>query len=340
MSIRRTFKVLLYLVGVFFAAFGILGVIATILGAVGDNSRPGYFILFFEAIAIIVSMLFFFRRRYKAPCLRWSQYLWWILGATGGLPLALLLEFSFVPNPNDTHLPLAIFGLIFLLYGVALAYIAHLKPSLRQQVDESAQTILKTMPGKQISKAELIAGLQRDYKLPGQMLYQYIDGSKYIEQVDIPGTSIRVCRIKGTKIRLAFPQVHNITTYSLRQSVARTLPFLNEENVDIGLFLLSKEFEATLKAYLLTANAKGKLQIPVKDPPDKWKLAQMIDWVRNNDIITNPAVLNYLRQTRNDRAHGAMLSLAERHVHMMTVQYLAGLYIDYIKLFDDLSYRL
>src|SRR5260221_418247 len=231
MSIRRTFKVLLYLVGVFFAAFGILGVIATILGAVGDNSRPGYFILFFEAIAIIVSMLFFFRRRYKAPCLRWSQYLWWILGATGGAIMALALGIAIISS--NSILSSMILSLITLLYGVALAYIAYLKPSLRQQVGESIQRILKAVPGKQMIVADLVTRLQSYYKCSDTALYQYIGDLKDIEQMAIPGTSIKVCRMKGTKEELAFPQVHNITTYSLRQSVARALPFLNEENVDI-----------------------------------------------------------------------------------------------------------
>ncbi len=148
---------------------------------------------------------------------------------------------------------------------------------------------------------------------------------------------MKICSIKGTKITLAFPQVTNIATFDLRQKVARTLSFLNEENVDIGLFLLSKEFEATLKNYLLTANMKGKVQISVKNPPDRWKLEQMIEWVKKSGIITDHAVLNYLRQTRNDRAHGSKPSPAEKRILMMGIQYLANLYIDYIKLLDDLT---
>ncbi len=196
------------------------------------------------------------------------------------------------------------------------------------------------MPGKQLALTELIARLRKEYGQSDATLYQHITAFDYIEQIDMPGTNIRVCRIKGTKIVLTFPQVEQIATFDLRQKVVRTLPFLNEENVDIGLFLLSKEFEVTLKTYLLVAHAKGKLQIPVKDPPDRWKLEQMIEWVRKNDIITDHAVLNYLRQTRNDRAHGGTPSLAEKHALMLGVQYLVDLYIDYIKLFDDLTRNL
>ncbi len=66
----------------------------------------------------------------------------------------------------------------------------------------------------------------------------------------------------------------------------------------------------------------------------------MIDWARNDRIITDNAILNYLRQERNNRAHGGMPSLAERKLLMKNVQHLAGLYIDYIKLLDNIIYSL
>ena len=338
MTARRAFKVLLYLVGLFVAECSLLGISFTVFGTAVSR---------FNCISALIvfgtfggSLIYFFRTKYNARCLSGLQYLWLILGATIGAIILIVLEEAFVPNPNDKQLPTAIFGCITLLYGTALASIAHLKPSLHQQINESVRNLLQIMSGKQLPLTELIARLQKEYELPDVVLYQHIEALKYLEQIDIPGTNIKVCRIKGAKIILAFPQVANIATPDLRQKVARTLSFLNEENVDIGLFLLSKEFEVTLKTYLLRANAKGKVQIPTKEPPDRWKLQDMIDWVRKNGIITDLAVLNYLRQTRNDRAHGGMPSLAEKQTLMMGVQYLADLYIDYIKFFDDLTYSL
>jgi hypothetical protein len=336
MGIRRAFKVSLYFVGVFLAALGILGVIATILEAVGNNSRSGYIVLFFEAIGLIVSLVFFFRKRYKAPCLRWPQYLWWILGATGGAIMALSLGIATISSRSI--LSSIILSFIILLYGMALAWIAHLKPSLRQQAGESIRRLLKAVPGKQMIVADLVTRLQSYYKCSDTALYQYIGDLKDIEQMAIPGTSISVCRMKGAKEELAFPQVHNITTYSLRQYVARALSFLNEDNVDIGLFMLSKEFEATLKDFLVAAYAKGKLPTtPGGKKPEKLSLPEMINCVKTNEIITDESALSYLREARNDRAHGAMPSLAERQLLMKYVQYLAGLYIAHIKYIDDLS---
>jgi hypothetical protein len=138
-----------------------------------------------------------------------------------------------------------------------------------------------------------------------------------------------------------FPQVQNIADATLREKVERALPFLTEENVDIGLFLLSKEFEATLKSYLIKASAKGKLvTLPPGKGPDKWTLNGMVDCAKDNGIITDHATFHYLRQARNDRAHGTMPSLPERQLLMKYVQYIADLYIDYIKILDDLFQNL
>jgi len=90
----------------------------------------------------------------------------------------------------------------------------------------------------------------------------------------------------------------------------------------------------------MNAVAKGKMSLPVTKPPEEWMLNAMIDWItseKNKKIITDKAVLNYLRQIRNNRAHGGVPSIEERHMLMIGVQYLAGLYIDYIELLDDLT---
>gem|GEM_PF-2878402 len=340
MTVRRIFKIFLYFVGVFLAEFGLLG---AALSIPGSTNRTGDIAFFVGIAALIASLIYFFRTRFKARCLPWLQYLWWIVGVTIGGILAIALEFAIVPNLNgkSQSVSSAILVGIILFYGIALIVIAHLQPSLRHQVGESVRRILNTTPGKQMIVADLVACLQNEYKYSDAILYQYVGDLDDVEQMAIPGTSTRLCRIKGTQEAIAFPQVYSITTYDLRQNVARALQFLNEENVDIGLFLLSKGFEDTLKAYLVAANTKGILStIPGNKSPEKLSLAEMVSCVKNNGIITNDAVLSLLRQGRNDRAHGGMPSLAERQVLMKSVPYIAGMYIDYIKLLDDLTHSL
>jgi hypothetical protein len=103
---------------------------------------------------------------------------------------------------------------------------------------------------------------------------------------------------------------------------------------------LGKEFEATLKAYLVVGISKGKIISKLASDPDKWKLVNMVDCLRENSIVNDQAVLQYLRQERNNRAHGTMPTLAERKVLLNSVQFTAGMYIDYCKLFDEMTVAL
>ena len=330
---RRIFKVVLYIVGIFIAECSLLSISFTIFGPTSNLNWMTFFIAFGTLGG---SLIFFFRKKYKAPCLPWMGYVWWIFGATIGAIMAFILEASVILNPKDLQLPTAILGCILLLYGIALVAIAHFQPTLLQQINESTMRILHSMPGNQIALADLINRLQKEYRLADTVLTQYIGELHYLSLVQMPGTNTKMCLLRGAQSSLSFPQVDSIETNALKQKVQRALQFLNEDNVDIGLFLLSKEFEAMLKTYLINASAKGNIQIPIQESPDRWKLDHMIGWVAKNGIITDQAVLNYLRQTRNDRAHGGMPSVAERRILMMGIQYLTNLYIDYIMLFDDL----
>ncbi len=337
MTLRRIFKVFIYFVGVFLAGFGLLG---AALSLPGSSNRTAYIALVIGIIGFIGSLIYFFLKRFKTRCLPWLHYLWWILGATIGSMMLIVLEFAIVPTLNGKPQSIwsAIFAGTILLYGIALILIAYLQPSLHYQVNDSIRRILEIVPGKQMVTADLVTRLQAEYKCSDTLLYQYIRDLDDVEQMAIPGTPTSICRVKGAQEAIAFPQVYSIMTYDLRQTVARTLQFLNEENVDIGLFLLSKAFEDTLKTYLIAAHAKGiPLTIPGNKKPEKLSLAEMVSCVKNSRIITNDAVLSLLRQVRNNRAHGTMPSLAERQLLIKSVPYIAGLYIDYIKLLDDLT---
>ncbi len=208
-------------------------------------------------------------------------------------------------------------------------------PTLRQKVGEAVRIALEKAPGKQIGLAELIASLLKQYDCPKHTLYQYVAHLDFVERLSVPDSKIKLCRMKGSPDALSLTQVKTIATDVLRQNIERALSFFNEENVDIGMFLLSKEFEAVLKKYLLAANGKAVLPFPIGVPSHKWKLVDMVGWARENEIITDLAVFHYLRQERNDRAHGTMPTIEERRLLMSSGQYLAGLYIGYIKLLDD-----
>ncbi len=336
-TVRRIFRVFLYFMGAFLAEFGLLGAAVSLPGS---SDQAVYIALVIGIVALIGSLIYFFQGRFKTRCLPWLQYLWWILGATIGWIMAIVLEYAIDPTLNGKQHSVSstIFAGTILIYGIALIVIAQLQPSLHYQINESVRRSLKAIPGRQMIVSDLVASLQKEYKCSDAILYRYIGELDDLEQMIIPETSTPLCRIKGAQEAIAFPHVYSIITYDLRQDVARALQFLNEENVDIGLFLLSKAFEDTLKAYLIKTNAKGiPLAIPGNKKPEKLSLPEMISCLKNSGTIINDAELSLLRQVRNNRAHGTMPSLAEKQLLMKSVPFIAGLYIDNIKLLDDLT---
>jgi hypothetical protein len=56
----------------------------------------------------------------------------------------------------------------------------------------------------------------------------------------------------------------------------------------------------------------------------------MIDCLEKNNIINDKHVLTFLRQDRNERAHGKIPSPSERARLLKQAPHSAGLFIDYI----------
>jgi len=212
------------------------------------------------------------------------------------------------------------------------------KKTLRKKTSEAVRETLENAPGQQMALSELIDRLSEEYVRPRATFYSYISDLDFVEKFEVPDTGKKMCRLKlDEQEETPFDQVESIASSELRDNVARALSFLNIGDVDIALFLLSKEFEATLKKYLKLAHARGELHYL---PQGRLNLNRMIDFVQKEDIITDKAVLHFLRQKRNDRAHGPTPSLEERRVMMRHAETTAGMYIDYIKFFDDLSHEL
>lgn len=204
--------------------------------------------------------------------------------------------------------------------------------TLRRQVEEAVKEILIESPGHQISLNELVSILVKRFNRRDKTFYRYISDMTFLEKQKLPETGKIVCRLRREGVQ--FSEVELIKSSKVKKSVTRALSFLNERDVDIALFLLSKEFESILKSYLVLASRKGKIKLNLKG---HITLDQMISIVRKERIITDQAVLHFLRQKRNDRSHGPMPSLEERRLMMKHAPTTAGMYVDYIKHFDDLG---
>jgi hypothetical protein len=189
---RIFIKIVLYFVGFAIAWFGFFGGIVT---ATGSSSPIGCFAFSFSLLALIASLFIFFQKKYYLHCLPWLQYLWWVLGITVGSIIVFPIIIG-LTMPISNHVGSALFASMLFFYGVSLMWIAHLKPSLTQQVNESVYRILQARPGKQISVSDLSARLQGEYKQLGTTIPQHLGNLAYIELVNIPGAPEMICRIK------------------------------------------------------------------------------------------------------------------------------------------------
>jgi hypothetical protein len=206
----------------------------------------------------------------------------------------------------------------------------------REKLEEIVRRQLETGLGYQMPLSEVISLLTSKHGFHDKTAYSYIRQAESIETLTVPGTRTKICRLRD-KQGLSFPQISNITDAGLRESIEKAILDLNEEDIDLGLFQLGREFEVIIKKSLVRASGKGKITLNTalgKDPT-KWKLANMVDCAKDNGLITDLGVANLLRQERNNRAHGSRPSLAERRALVNASQYIAGMYIDYIILFEE-----
>lgn len=208
-------------------------------------------------------------------------------------------------------------------------------PTMEQRMHQRIREILEAKPGFQMPLAELLTIIIKEFNCPDKTVYAYIRRADFAETFTVPGTRTRICRLSRAST-LSFPQIQQIADQHLRESIQRAITDLTLDDVDIGLFQLGREFEVVIKKTLGRGNAKNKLTLSqaLNKPPTQWKLFEMVDCAKQNGLITDLGVVNLLRQERNNRAHGGRPPLDERQALMNSAQYIAGLYIDYIILFE------
>jgi len=159
----------------------------------------GYVGLLVGVVAAGISIFIFFHNKYYLHYLRWRAYIWWLLGITVGFIMLVIFVTTVLPLFASKQIVYVILDIVFLLYSIAFVWIAYMKPSLAQQINESVYGILQAEPAKQMTLPELLSHLQKEYKHLGTSLNQYLGNLDYIEQVNVPGTTIILCRLKPPK---------------------------------------------------------------------------------------------------------------------------------------------
>jgi len=68
--------------------------------------------------------------------------------------------------------------------------------TLRDRVNKGVRAILEAAPNKQLSYRDLMNRLQKEHRYSEDTLYRYIKDLDYVERLNIPNSSAKVCRLK------------------------------------------------------------------------------------------------------------------------------------------------
>jgi DNA-directed RNA polymerase delta subunit len=210
------------------------------------------------------------------------------------------------------------------------------KPTLRQKFDTVVKELLDIAPEKQMELADIVAILNQKHGFREKTIYRYITEASYLEKNDIPERRTKICRLKNANIS-SFPQIEQMSEDYVAAEARRAVSKLTVDEVDIGLFLLGKLFEGTLKDYVLAVEQAELYN--VTPPPDK-KLNNLVSWIKKEGIVVDATILHVLREERNERAHGKVPSLEERRRMLGDAVWIAERYLDHILLFVEKKQKL
>ena len=177
---------------------------------------------------------------------------------------------------------------------------------------------------------EIVKELESDLGIGKQNIYAAINQSKELERIAVEGSVFKICRIAGRSYA-KFPQLTDLQNDTWRAECERAIANLNVDEVDVGLFLLGRQFDSAMRHLLETARdytaatvLEGHLA----------RLQNRIDWAVSKGVFGDRATLNLLKNERNERGHEPP-SLDERQAIMKFAPYLASLYIDYLVMIDQ-----
>jgi hypothetical protein len=198
---------------------------------------------------------------------------------------------------------------------------------------KTVREMFEAEPSKQIALATLRKALEAKNRLPKQSAYQYISRMSFLKKVDLPETHVRVCRIEGLSNH-KFPQIATLGSYDKAKAAeaAKAIKKLTADEVDMGLFILGRLFENTLKDFMTTAEGLSAYKV---NPNNYNKLNNMIQWIESQHIVSDKTALNFLRHERNDRAHGKAPTKDELRIMLESAPWVASLYLNYIVLFEE-----
>lgn len=199
---------------------------------------------------------------------------------------------------------------------------------LGKKISDAVVAKLEASLSKERPLIEIVKELENELTIARPSIYAVISRSDKFETIPVDGLSFKTCRLKN-RLRPEFPQIKSIKNISWRIECERAVEKLNPDDVDIGLFMLGRQFDVSMKELIYAAKAKGNPPVP-EGSIEKGNLNGRIEWAIKSGIFSDRATVHLLRTERNERAHGHGPSASERSAIMKSAPFLAGLYIDYI----------
>lgn len=195
---------------------------------------------------------------------------------------------------------------------------------------EKIQQRLADCPSGELPLIELVKEIAKELNVIRQTVYGAVAAAEELETIPVDGSAFKICREVG-RARPAYPAVERITILDWQSECHRGVERLTLEDVDIGLFILGRQFDAAMEQLLVAARNSG--QFTVTEGQIK-TLNNRIEWALRHEVLTDRTNLNLLRVERNERGHKPP-ALEERRSMMKFAPYLAELYLDYLLLIQE-----
>lgn len=192
-----------------------------------------------------------------------------------------------------------------------------------ERIVASAKKKLSQTPWGQVALLEIVKHVENDLGVPRPNIYAAISQTDEIETFRVEGRVTKVCCLSGTSPH-SYPQLEKIVDLERKRFCTQGISKLHLEEVDIGLFILGREFDYEMKNLLIAARDFGGPE--VKEGHLK-VLHHRIEWAVRNGVLEDGDTLLELKEARNDRGHEPP-PLEKRREMLVTAPFLAGLYLD------------
>lgn len=210
--------------------------------------------------------------------------------------------------------------------------VGEVRELLRDKVQVEIRSILCESPNVPMKKGDLYKAVLRNVSCLRPTFYHYLEEMSDIRSFRQGNEHYAVYEHKEEVERIEIRLDGYNIGHGLESELERALNRLTLEEVDIGLFELGRIFENCLRAYLSCAHENSVINVRRKDTDS---LANMINCVVREGVVTKGHHLDTLREERNSRAHGETPSAEEQKSLFNKAHYIADLFVKYIVFLDE-----